>query len=245
MHRAARLRAAEMACLAWSVARCARTRQTTAEETLFHEWESSCLGCAIARQYDPAVASCPVVDCSNTTAAEVAHAVLADACTPNGACCQTTATQEAFHVMMAYHDICDHDDVPNYVEVAVGCAGDREPASASAHLQPACALFAAPQACLLTGGWRWCPCDGRCMTTSTHARITFAMRSVRPSTPMHAQQATAMTTDTTTEVAACLGSGLASSALRSRRTRGSHRKSTAPMPIRRCVRATTPVRTVV
>ena len=93
--------------------------QLTSEESLFHDWESSCLGCAIARQYDPALASCPVVDCSNTTMAEVYHAVLEAACTPMGACCMDASTQEAFHVMMSYHDQCDHDDVPHYVEVAV------------------------------------------------------------------------------------------------------------------------------
>ena len=93
--------------------------QLTSEESLFHDWESSCLGCAIARQYDPALASCPVVDCSNTTMAEVYHAVLEAACTPMGACCMDASTQEAFHVMMTYHDQCDHDDVPHYVEVAV------------------------------------------------------------------------------------------------------------------------------
>ena len=94
-------------------------RQTTAEESLFHDWEDVCLGCSIARQYDPDLAACPVVDCSNTSAAEVGHAILAASCTPGGSCCQTTETQEAFHVMMAYHDVCDHDDVPQYVEVAV------------------------------------------------------------------------------------------------------------------------------
>ena len=114
--------------------------QTTAEESLFHDWESSCLGCAITRQYDPALSACPVIDCSNTTAAETNHAILAAACTAGGACCFDAATQDAFHVMMAYHDQCDHDDVPAYVEVAVRCVGDVE-AAACALLcgQPACA----------------------------------------------------------------------------------------------------------
>ena len=98
--------------------------QTTAEESLFHDWESYCLGCAITRQYDPALSACPVIDCSNTTAAETNHAILAAACTAGGACCFDAATQDAFHVMMAYHDACDHDDVPQYVEVAVRCRGD-------------------------------------------------------------------------------------------------------------------------
>ena len=98
--------------------------QTTAEESLFHDWEGVCLGCAITRQYDPALSACPVIDCSNTTAAETNHAILAAACTAGGACCFDAATQDAFHVMMAYHDACDHDDVPQYVEVAVRCRGD-------------------------------------------------------------------------------------------------------------------------
>ena len=89
------------------------------------------MGCAITRQYDPALAMCPVIDCSDTTDAETNHAILAAACTPGGACCFDEATQNAFHVMMAYHDICDHDDVPQYVEVAVRCCGDRSPACAS------------------------------------------------------------------------------------------------------------------
>ena len=112
------------------LAACALLPQTTAEESLFHDWESSCLGCVIPRQYDPALGACPVVDCSDTTAAQAGHAVLVAACTPGGACCQTTAEQEAFHVMMSYHDQCDHSDVPHYVEVAVCGVGELEPLSA-------------------------------------------------------------------------------------------------------------------
>ena len=114
------------------LAACVLAPQTTAEESLFHDWESVCLGCAVARQYDPTLAMCPVVDCTNTSAAEVNHAILAASCTPGGACCQTTAEQDAFHVMMAYHDICDHDDAPQYVEVAVRCIRDSTPLAASA-----------------------------------------------------------------------------------------------------------------
>jgi hypothetical protein len=98
---------------------CPHDTLTTAEESLFHDWESSCLGCSIARQYDSSRAMCPTVDCSNTSAAETNHATLAASCTSGGVCCQTTATQEAFHVILAYHDLCDHSDVPQYVEVAV------------------------------------------------------------------------------------------------------------------------------
>jgi hypothetical protein len=98
---------------------CAHDTLTTEEETLFHDWEGVCIGCAIARQYDPALASCPVIDCSDTTAAETNHAILAAQCADASACCATVEQQEAFHVMMAYHDICDHDDVPQYVEFAV------------------------------------------------------------------------------------------------------------------------------
>ena len=58
--------------------------QTTAEESLFHDGESSCLGCSIARQYDPALTMCPAVDCLDTSAAEAGHAVLAASCTAGG-----------------------------------------------------------------------------------------------------------------------------------------------------------------
>jgi hypothetical protein len=99
---------------------CPHDTLTTAEENLFHDWEAYCIGCAVARQYDPTLAACPAVDCTNTTAAEVAlETVLLVSCIPGVSCCNTVTEQAAFHLMMSYHDQCEHDQVPIEVENAV------------------------------------------------------------------------------------------------------------------------------
>lgn len=61
---------------------CPRDTLTRYEEELFHEWESKCHGCSIVRKYDPYLTNCPVVDCLDTTVAELGYEVLSETCTP-------------------------------------------------------------------------------------------------------------------------------------------------------------------
>ena len=45
-----------------------------------HEWESKCNGCSIVRKYDASLNSCPVIDCADSTVAELGYTHLHDNC---------------------------------------------------------------------------------------------------------------------------------------------------------------------
>ena len=60
---------------------CPHDTLTRYEEELFHEWESKCHGCSIVRKHDPDLKNCPVVDCKDTTVAELGYEVLNETCT--------------------------------------------------------------------------------------------------------------------------------------------------------------------
>ena len=59
---------------------CPHDTLTRYEEELFHEWESKCFGCSIKRKYDASLKSCPVIDCSDTTVAELGYEHLHGSC---------------------------------------------------------------------------------------------------------------------------------------------------------------------
>jgi len=59
---------------------CPHDTLTRYEEELFHEWESSCYGCTIRRKYDATLKSCPVIDCTDTTVAELGYEHLHGSC---------------------------------------------------------------------------------------------------------------------------------------------------------------------
>ena len=58
-----------------------RSVQSTLDALPIHGWESKCHGCSIVRKFDPSLTSCPVVDCLNTTVAELGYKVLKEQCT--------------------------------------------------------------------------------------------------------------------------------------------------------------------
>jgi len=59
---------------------CPHDTLTRYEEELFHEWEGKCNGCSIVRKYDAALKDCPVIDCSDTTVAELGYEHLHETC---------------------------------------------------------------------------------------------------------------------------------------------------------------------
>merc|ERR1719364_423336 len=52
---------------------CPHDTLTRYEEELFHAWESKCEGCSIRRRYNAALNACPVIDCSDTTVAQLGY----------------------------------------------------------------------------------------------------------------------------------------------------------------------------
>ena len=61
---------------------CPHDTLTRYEEELFHEWEGKCYGCEIVRKYDPSLKKCPVIDCTDTTVAQLGYGHLNETCTP-------------------------------------------------------------------------------------------------------------------------------------------------------------------
>ena len=59
---------------------CPHDTLTSYEEKLFHDWESKCKGCLIRRKHDPALNSCPVVDCEDATVADLSYTYLNEKC---------------------------------------------------------------------------------------------------------------------------------------------------------------------
>ena len=59
---------------------CPHDTLTRYEEELFHEWESKCNGCSIVRKHDAALKNCPVIDCLDTTVAELGYEHLNSTC---------------------------------------------------------------------------------------------------------------------------------------------------------------------
>ena len=59
---------------------CPHDTLTRYEEELFHEWESKCNGCSIVRKYDATLKNCPVIDCTDTTVAELGYEHLNSTC---------------------------------------------------------------------------------------------------------------------------------------------------------------------
>ena len=60
---------------------CPHDTLTRYEEELFHEWEGKCFGCEIVRKYDPSLKKCPVIDCTDTTVAQLGYDHLKKECT--------------------------------------------------------------------------------------------------------------------------------------------------------------------
>jgi len=59
---------------------CPHDTLTRYEEELFHAWESKCEGCSIRRRYNAALNACPVIDCSDTTVAQLGYSHLQENC---------------------------------------------------------------------------------------------------------------------------------------------------------------------
>ena len=98
---------------------CAHDTMTDGQEELIHEYEGSCMNCQIFPPYNPDAPDCPAPDCDNPQPALDAYALLVGSCEAeggDGSCCGTDELVSAWQTVVAYHDLCDHDDIPTEVE---------------------------------------------------------------------------------------------------------------------------------
>ena len=75
------------------------TLTSAREHRLVHDYEEFCLQCAVTRPFDSNIADCNIPTCEDSAPALAAVATLAAGCTVGGACCGTTALQDAFKVL--------------------------------------------------------------------------------------------------------------------------------------------------
>jgi hypothetical protein len=104
------------------------------EEVMVHAFENDCTNCQIFRKHKAGNPKCffeahqAEASCKDTSSTVSALATLKAECTPRvkdgatvtaeGACCESDLTIGAFATIVAYHDLCDPNDVPEAVEVA-------------------------------------------------------------------------------------------------------------------------------
>ena len=82
-------------------------------ETLIHSFEQLYDDCMIGRMYDPELAMCPEVSCSDEDAMMAAVATItSDACA--NACVDDC--EMAFQTILHVHDVCDEDEIPTVLE---------------------------------------------------------------------------------------------------------------------------------
>ena len=97
---------------------CEHDTLTTAQEDLVHAFEGACLNCIGTRPADSSIRNCEIPTCSDEAPALAAYQTLSAVCTSTS-CCGTTELSAAYMLLWEYHEICDHDDVPTYVEGAI------------------------------------------------------------------------------------------------------------------------------
>lgn len=105
-----------------------------------HSFEAFCEGCTVSKQFTPSRAVCPKVACNAAATFTAAHAYLtANNCS---SACGSGKCAANFRLIRAAHDTCEHDDVPQDVEVAIhefedACAA-QECNTVAAAFTPAC-----------------------------------------------------------------------------------------------------------
>ena len=97
---------------------CPHDTLTEAQEKGIHDWEDYCVECAVSKPYNPKFKDCVKPKCEDASVAKKAFDTLKAKCTEPKKCCKTTEQKDAWTTVMSYHDLCDHDDVPEYIEKA-------------------------------------------------------------------------------------------------------------------------------
>ena len=97
---------------------CPHDTLTKEMEKGIHDYEPHCEECEVKKPYNPKWQDCVKPQCKNATQATAAFKTLQNACPNPKKCCLSKAAQSAWTTVLSYHDLCDHDDVPTYIEKA-------------------------------------------------------------------------------------------------------------------------------
>eukprot|EP00747_Dinoflagellata_sp_TGD_P111826 gnl/TRDRNA2_/TRDRNA2_171314_c1_seq7.p1 gnl/TRDRNA2_/TRDRNA2_171314_c1~~gnl/TRDRNA2_/TRDRNA2_171314_c1_seq7.p1 ORF type:complete len:405 (-),score=75.41 gnl/TRDRNA2_/TRDRNA2_171314_c1_seq7:112-1260(-) len=90
----------------------------TGAEHKLHEYEHFYDDCFVKRQFDTKLSVCPAVDCADSKTMTEAVATLQKGCTTTQACADPTCA-EAIKIVLAAHDLCPEDKLPNNLEAAL------------------------------------------------------------------------------------------------------------------------------
>ena len=97
---------------------CPHDTLTEAQEKGIHDYEDVCVSCAVSKAYNKKWKDCVKPKCKDAAPAKKALDTLKAKCKDPKKCCKTTEQKNAWMTVMTYHDLCDHDDVPSYIEKA-------------------------------------------------------------------------------------------------------------------------------
>jgi hypothetical protein len=99
---------------------CLHDQLPTGIEKKLHDYEHFYDDCFVKRQFDAELTTCPKVDCSDATAMTKAIATLQAPgnCNTTQACADTTCAN-AIKIVLAVHDLCPEDKLPNNLETAL------------------------------------------------------------------------------------------------------------------------------
>ena len=82
----------------------------------YHDMLDVCtasVNCDIRRAFNPALSSCPTPTCNNTSTTMASHSYIMANCMSD---CSSSACVDAFHILQAHHDLCEHDDLVETIE---------------------------------------------------------------------------------------------------------------------------------
>jgi len=83
-----------------------------------HDYEHFYDDCFVKRQFSPELSACPKPDCEDATAMTKAISTLQAGCLTAQACADPTCA-DAIKAVLAAHDLCPEDKLPNNLEVAL------------------------------------------------------------------------------------------------------------------------------
>lgn len=72
----------------------------------FHDFDETCASCEIKRSFVPGAPDCPIPNCYDDSGNEAYVALLENDCSTD---CGSTACRDAFFLLVATHDSCEHD----------------------------------------------------------------------------------------------------------------------------------------
>merc|ERR1719316_1739615 len=97
---------------------CLHDQLPTGIEKKLHDYEHFYTDCFVKRQFDASLSACPKVDCEDAKAMTTVIETLQAGCTTKENCAAKSCA-DAIKVVLAVHDLCPEDKLPNNLEVAL------------------------------------------------------------------------------------------------------------------------------